>query len=61
MDDIVKTIKSLENSGETVKNTKRWIFGMLLWILGASFLGNMSTGKEVMRAGRGYNIMDYMD
>ena len=34
---------------------------MLLGTLGASLLGNMFTGKEVIREKRGYNIMNHMD
>ena len=34
---------------------------MLLGTLGASLLGNMLTGKEVIREKRGYNIMNHMD
>ena len=63
MDDIIRIIKALENSGvliyrvsETVKHeTKRKedkFLGMLSETLGASMLGNMLTGKRVTRAGR---------
>ena len=34
---------------------------MLLETLGASMLGNMLTGKGVMRAGNRYNNMYHMD
>ena len=79
MDDIIKIIKSLENSGvlidvvnETVKDEIKkqegGYFGMLLQNLGASLLGNMVTGKDVLRAGKGvvragivYNNVDNVD
>ena len=61
---IIKIIKSLENSGlllkgvsETVQNEvkeqKGGFFSMLLGTLGASLLGNLLTVKEVYRAGKG--------
>ena len=64
MKDILKTDKSLENSGlllekvcETIKDEtkeqKRGFFSMLLGTLGASLLGNMLPGKGVMRSGEG--------
>ena len=34
---------------------------MLLGTLGASMLGIILTGKEVMKAGKEYNDMDHMD
>ena len=34
---------------------------MLLGTLGTSLLGNMLTGKEVIREKRGYNNMNHMD
>lgn len=69
--------KVTENSGvliagstEAVKHEikkDKVYFGMLLGTLGASMLGNMLTGKgvmrvrkEVMRAGKGCNPMDHM-
>ena len=56
MEDIVKIVKSLEDSGlllkvvtETVQNKvkeqKGGFLGMLLGTLGASLLGNILTGK----------------
>ena len=62
MEDILKIVKSLEDSGlllkgvcETIKNEakeqKRGFHSMLLGTLGASLLGNMLAGKGVMRAG----------
>ena len=57
MEDIIKVVKSLEDSGfllkldtETVQNEvkeqKGGYLSMLLGILGASLLGNLLTGKE---------------
>ena len=62
MDDIISIIKSLENSGilidgisETVKHKIKkqeyGFFGMSIETSGASMLGNMLTGRDVMRAG----------
>ena len=62
MEDILKIVKSLEDSGmlleginEAIKNEtkeqKRGFLSMLLGTLGASLLGNMLAGKGVMRAG----------
>ena len=62
--DIMKIIEALENSGillkgvrKTIKNeTKKQRGGflsMLLGTLGASLLGNLLTGKGIMRAGDG--------
>ena len=64
MHDIMKIIKSLEESGllikdvsETIKNEgkeqKGEFLGMLLDTLGASLLGNLLTGKSTIRAGEG--------
>ena len=61
MKDILKTVKSLEDSGlllegvsETIKNEakeqKERLLGMLLGTLGASLFVNMLAGKGVMRA-----------
>ena len=61
MNDIIKIFKSLEESSllvkrvsETIKNEakeqKGEFLGMLLGTLGASFLGNLSTGKDTIRA-----------
>ena len=65
MNDIMKIIKALENSGillkgvkKTIKNEtkeqRRGFLSMLLGTLGASLLGNLlSGGKGMMRAGEG--------
>ena len=64
MNDIIKKIKSLEESGllikgisETIKNEakeqKGVFLGMLLGTLSASLLGNLLTGKERIRACEG--------
>ena len=44
---LTKTIKSKE------KERKRGFLSMLLGTLGASLLGNMLAGKEIVRAGYG--------
>ena len=62
MKDIMKIVKSLEESRllikgvfETIKNElkeqKGWFLGILLGTLGASLLGNILTGKGTIRAG----------
>ena len=62
--DIIKIVKSLEDSGlllkgvtETVQNEvkeqKGGFLGILLGTLGASLLGNLLTGKGIYRAGKG--------
>ena len=67
MEDIIKIVKSLEDSGlllkgvtETVQNEvkeqKGGFLSMLLGTLGASLLGNLLTGKGVYRAGKGKGI-----
>ena len=64
MEDILKIVKSLEDSGillkgvgETIKDEAKEERGgylsMLLGTLGASLLGNMLAGKGVIRAGEG--------
>ena len=64
MNDIMKIVKSLEESGllikgvsETIKNEakeqKEGFVEMLLGTLGASLLGNLLTGKAKIRAGEG--------
>ena len=67
MDDIIKIVKSLEDSGllldgvtktvqNEVKEQKGGFLSMLLGTLGASLLGNLLTGKGIYRAGKGKGI-----
>ena len=67
MEDIIKIVKSLEDSGlllkgvtETVQNEvkeqKGGFLSMLLGTLGASLLGNLLTGKGIHRAEKGKGI-----
>ena len=67
MEDIIKIVKSLEDSGlllkgvtETVQNEvkeqKGGFFSMLLGTLGASLLRNLLTGRGVTRARKGKGI-----
>ena len=64
INDIIKIVKSLEDSGllikgvtETVQNEvkeqKGGFLSMLLCTLGASLLGNILTGRGIYRAGKG--------
>ena len=64
INDIIKIIKSLEDSGlllkgateavqNEVKEQKGGFLSMLLGTLGASLLGNLLTGKGIYRAGKG--------
>ena len=64
MNDIMKIIEGLENSGVLLKGVSKTIenetkeqrgrfLSMLLRTLGASLLGNLLTGKDIMRAGDG--------
>ena len=64
MNDIMKIVKSLEESGllrkvisKTIKNEakeqKGGFHGILLGILGASLSGNILTGKGTIGAGKG--------
>ena len=64
MDDLIKIIKSLEDSGlllkrvtesvqNEVKEQKRGFLSMLLGTLGAGLLGNLLTGKSAFHAGKG--------
>ena len=64
MNDIIKIIEVLENSGILLKGVTKTIenetkeqrggfLSMLLGTLGASLLGNLLTGKGMMRAHRG--------
>ena len=62
MDDFMKIVKSLEESGLLIKGVSKAIkneakeqkagfLGMLLSTLGASLLGNLLTSKGIIRAG----------
>ena len=64
MEDLIKIVKSLEDSGlllkgvtesvqNEVKEQKGGFLSMLLGTLGASLLGNLLTGKGVNRKGKG--------
>ena len=64
MEDIIKIVKSLEDSGlllkgvsETIQNEakeqKGGFLSMLLGTLGASLLGNILAGRGINRAGEG--------
>ena len=64
MKDLIKIVKSLEDSGlllkgvtesvqNEVKEQKGGFLSMLLGTLGASLLGNLLTGKGIHRAGEG--------
>ena len=69
MKDILKIVKSLEDSGlllgvsETIKNKakeqKGGFLSMLLSTLGASLLGNMLAAKGVIRPGEGTATVGY--
>ena len=65
MEDIIKIVKSLEDSGlllkgvsETIQNEakeqKVGFLSMLLGILSASLFGNILAGKGMNRAGEGF-------
>ena len=66
MEDIIKIVKSLEDSGsllkgvtETVQNEvkeQEGFLSMLLGTLGASLLGNLLTGRGVNITGKGQGI-----
>ena len=64
MDDLIKIVKSPEDSGlllkgvtesvpNEVKEQKGGFLSMLLGTLGASLLGNLVTGKGVNKKGKG--------
>ena len=66
MDDLIKIVKSLEDSGlllkgvtqsvqNEVKEQKSGFLSMLLGTLGASLLGNLLTRKGVNKKGKGIN------
>ena len=70
MEDIVKIVKSLEDSGlslkgvsETIQNEteehKGGFLSMLLGTLGASLLGNTLAGKGINRAGEAFMRTGY--
>ena len=63
MDDLIKIVKSLEDSGlllkgvtesvqNKIKEQKGGFLSMLLGTLGASLLGNLLTGKGAFHAGK---------
>ena len=65
MKDLIKIVKSLEDSGlllkgvtesvqNEVKEQKGGFLSMLLGTLGASLLGNLLAGKGINRAGEGF-------
>ena len=67
IEDIIKIVKSLEDSSlllkgvsETIQNEvkeqKGGFLSMLLGTLGPSLLGNLLTRKEIYRAGKGKGI-----
>ena len=67
MEDLIKIVKSLEDSGlllkgvtesvqNEVKQQKGGFLSMLLGTLGTSLLGNLLTGKGIYRAGKGKGI-----
>ena len=64
INDIIKIVTSLEGSGLLIKGVcgtiqneakeqKGGFLSMLLGILGASLLGNLLTGKSIIKAGEG--------
>ena len=66
MNDIVKIVQALEDSNIVLKGVTKTIenetkeqkggfLSMLLGTLGASLLGNLLTGKGIVRAGSGNN------
>ena len=70
MNDIIKTVKSLEDSGlllkgvtktvqNEVKEQKGGFLSMLLGTLGASLLGNLLTGQGTYRSGKGKGINNF--
>ena len=70
MKDIIKIVKTLEDSGlllkgvgETIQNEtkeqKGGFLSMLIGTLGASLLGDILEGKEINRAGEGVTRAGY--
>ena len=66
MDDLIKIVKSLEDSGSLlkgvtesvqneIKEQKSGFLSMLLGTLGASLLGNLLTDKGINKKGKGIN------
>ena len=66
MDDLIKIVKSLKDSGlllkgvtesvqNEIKEQKGGLLSMLLGTLGASLLGSLVTGKGAFHAGKGVN------
>ena len=66
IEDLIKIVKSLENSGlllkgitesvqNEIKEQKGGFLSMLLGALDASLLGNLLTGKGVNKKGKGVN------
>ena len=69
MDDLIKIVKSLEDSGlllkgitesvpNEIKEQKGGFLSMLLGTVGASLLGNLLTGKGVNKKGKGIHRAD---
>ena len=64
MDDLIKVVKSLEDSGlllkgiTEIRKQKGGFLSMLLGTLGASLLENLLTGKGAFHAGKGVNEKD---
>ena len=67
IEDIIKIVKSLDNSGlllkgvtetvqKEVKEQRGRFLSMLLGALGANLLGNLLTGRRINRAGKGRGI-----
>ena len=53
LEDSIILLKEIKNNWKWKKRTKRRFLGMLLGTLGAILLGNMFTGKGILRAGCG--------
>ena len=72
MNDIMKNVQALEDSNNLIKGVTKTIedetkeqkggfLSMLLGTLGASLLGNLLTGKRIVRAGYGNPLKNKMD
>ena len=57
MNDIMKFVQALEDSNILLKRTKRRILSNAIRYFRASFLGNMLTGKVILRAGYGKGML----